>query len=85
MAARVYKDLIASHSPWNYDLSLTLQQSTSAYVQLSHVTTLDRVSIMRPFDEKELRLPLDPELIKELEWQEDMAKAILVRYGWIDR
>jgi len=40
---------------------------------------------MRPFDEKELRLPLDPELIKELEWQEDMAKAILVRYGWIDR
>ncbi len=59
--------------------------STSAYVQLSRATTLDRVSIMRPFDESELSLPLDPELIKELEWQEEMAKATLERHGWTDR
>ena len=41
--------------------------------------------LLRPFDEKEFSLPLDPELIKELEWQEDMAKATLEMYGWIDR
>jgi len=44
----------------------------------------DLVSIMRPFDEKEFSLPLDPELTKGLEWQGDMAKATLEMYGWID-
>jgi len=58
--------------------------STWAYVQLSCATRLDQVSIMRPFGEKEFSLPLDPELIKELEWQEDMAKATLATYGWVD-
>jgi len=58
--------------------------STSAYVQLSQATRLDRVSIMRPFDEKELSYPIDAELEKELEWQEDMAKATLRMHGWID-
>ena len=26
-----------------------------------------------PFDDKDLREPLEPELVKELEWQSDMA------------
>ena len=34
----------------------------------------NRVSIMRPFDDKDLREPLEPELVKELEWQSDMAE-----------
>ena len=46
----------------------------SAYVQLSRAIALERVSIIRPFDDKELREPLEPELVKELEWQNDMAE-----------
>ncbi len=46
----------------------------SPYVQLSRVIARDRVSIMRPFDDKDLREPLEPELVKELEWQSDMAE-----------
>jgi len=39
---------------------------------------------MRPFDEKELSYPIDPELEEELRWQEDMAKTPLRMHGWID-
>ena len=53
---------------------LGISPVTSAYVQLSHATTLQNVSIMRPFDEEELRKPLEPELIEELAWQELMAE-----------
>lgn len=59
-----------------------LSPSTSAYVQLSRATRLDRVSIMRPFDEKELSYPIDSELEEELRWQEDMAKTTLRMHGW---
>ena len=46
----------------------------SAYVQLSRAIALERVSIIRPFDDKDLREPLEPELVKELEWQNEMAE-----------
>jgi hypothetical protein len=46
---------------------------TSAYVQLSRATALDRVSIMRPFDVDELTAPLPQDLVDELDWQEEMA------------
>ena len=46
----------------------------SAYVQLSRAIALERVSIIRPFDDKDLREPLELELVKELEWQNDMAE-----------
>jgi hypothetical protein len=82
--AKTFDSIISDlHKPSGFGSGFT--PSTSAYVQLSRATRLDRVSIMRPFDEKEFSLPLDPELIKELEWQEDMAKATLEMYGWIDR
>jgi len=42
----------------------------SPYVQLSRAIARERVSIMRPFDDKDLREPLEP----ELEWQNDMAE-----------
>ena len=45
----------------------------SAYVQLSRAIARHHVSIIRPFDDKDLREPLEPELVKELEWQSDMA------------
>jgi hypothetical protein len=47
---------------------------TSAYVQLSRATDLDRVSIMRPFDIAELTTPFPQDLIDELDWQEAMAE-----------
>lgn len=59
--------------------------STSAYVQLSRATTLQRVSIMRPFDETELSRTMELELIEELKWQEEMAKTTLEMYGRTDR
>ena len=51
--------------------------ATSAYVQLSRVTSLDRLSKMRPFDPDDLRRPLPSELIEELKWQETMALKTL--------
>jgi hypothetical protein len=50
---------------------------TSAYVQLSRATSLDRVSIMRPFNVADLTTPLPQELIDELRWQEEMANNTL--------
>ena len=48
--------------------------STSPYVQLSRVTSLDMVFILRPFDIAELRAPLSDELLAELAWEEEMAE-----------
>jgi len=47
---------------------------TSAYVQLSRATALDRLSIIRLFDAKDLCEPLPQELLDELRWQEEMAE-----------
>ena len=47
----------------------------SAYVQLSRATALDRISIIRPFNEKDLCEPLSQELVEELQWQEEMARS----------
>ena len=47
--------------------------STSPYVQLSRVTSLDMVFILRPFDIAELRTPLSNEVLVELAWEEEMA------------
>ena len=57
--------------------------STSAYVQLSRATTLDQVSIIRPFDDDDLRLPLDTELLEELAWQEHMVELTAHKYRWL--
>ena len=53
---------------------------TSAYVQLSRATSLDRVSIIRPFDANDLRQPLPQELVDELRWQEQMAETTALLY-----
>ena len=53
----------------------------SAYVQLSRVTTLDHIFIMRSFNGEDLRSPLTPELELELKWQEDMAILTKERYS----
>lgn len=55
--------------------------SASPYVQLSRVTSLDMVFILRPFDSKELRSPLSDELLAELAWQEEMANKTKHLYG----
>jgi len=46
--------------------------SSSAYVQLSRATSLDKVFIIRPFDANEFRKPLLEELLEELQWEETM-------------
>ena len=55
--------------------------NASPYVQLSRGTSLDRLSIMRPFDIDELRTPLPVELLKELEWEKEMADQTARLYG----
>jgi hypothetical protein len=52
------------------DLHTPLTGSTEAvslYVQLSHVQSLQQLSILRDFDAEELRKPLSEDLLKELE------------------
>ena len=58
-----------------------LSAPTSGYVQLSRARTLQNVSIMRPFDEEELRRPLDQDLLEELAWQERMAEHTAQVFG----
>jgi len=48
--------------------------NTSAYVQLSRATSLNRVSILRAFTREELTEPLPSDLVAELEWHREMAK-----------
>ena len=43
--------------------------SSSPYVQLSRVTSIDMVFILRPFDIAELRAFLSDELLAELAWE----------------
>jgi hypothetical protein len=47
--------------------------STSPHIQLSRVTSLDMVFILKPFDITELHAPLSDELLAELAWEEEMA------------
>lgn len=55
--------------------------ATSAYVQLSRSKTRSQVSIIRPFNEKDLREKLPQELQDELDWQEAMAERTTRIYG----
>ena len=55
--------------------------STSPYVQLSRARSLERVSIMRPFNADELSTPLPKELLEELKWEEDMAQRTRAVYN----
>ena len=44
----------------------------SPYVQLSRGQSLQRLSILRPFDPDDLRAPIPKELIEELKWEQKM-------------
>ena len=55
--------------------------STSPYVQLSRARSLERVSIMQPFNADELRTPLAKELLEELNWEEEMAQRMRAAYN----
>ena len=55
--------------------------TTSAYVQLSRATSLQHVSIMRPFDVDELSKPLPSELLEELRWESEMAEKTRAVYS----
>ena len=58
-------------------------QAASLYVQLSRVQTIQQLSIMRDFDPEELRKPLPEDLIKELEWEEQMDQVTKEKYGYM--
>jgi len=69
------------------DLRKPLTRSTQAaslYVQLSRPQSLQQLSIMRDFDEAELRKPLLEDLIKELKWQEWMDKSTQDKYRYLE-
>jgi hypothetical protein len=53
----------------------------SPYVQLSRGQSLNRLSILRPFDPVDLRVPIPDELVKDLEWEEQMAKKTMAIYS----
>ena len=44
----------------------------SPYVQLSRSQSLQRLSILRPFDADDLRAPISEELKAELKWEQEM-------------
>jgi hypothetical protein len=52
----------------------------SPYVQLSRVKRLDHLSIMRPFTKEELCSPLPDDLLKELQWEDEMARKTMAVY-----
>ena len=55
----------------------------SLYVQLSRCRNLESVSMIRPFDVKELSTPLSPQLVDELRWKQrmyEMYEATLARW-----
>ena len=54
--------------------------AASAYVQLSRCRTIDRLSIIRPFDPSELTTNLSRELSNELKWEEKMDLNTCERY-----
>ena len=59
-------------------------QAASLYVQLSRVQTIQQLSIMRDFDPEELRKPLPHDLIKELEWQQEMNERTREKYSYLE-
>jgi hypothetical protein len=61
--------------------SLGSSSPASPYVQLSRGQSLDRLSIIRPFDPEELRTPLSQPLQAELEWQESKAVETHQKFG----
>ena len=46
----------------------------SPYVQLSRGQSLQRLSILRPFDSNDLRAPISEELKAELKWEKEMSE-----------
>jgi len=54
--------------------------TTSVYVQLSRARSLQRLSIMRPFNVDQLTTPLPPELLDELQWESDMDEKTRALY-----
>jgi hypothetical protein len=54
--------------------------AASTYVQLSRCRSLDRLSIIHPFDPSELTMKLSRELTDELKWEEDMDLSTRERY-----
>ena len=58
-------------------------EAASLYVQLSRIRSLQQLSIMREFDPAELRTPLPNELIKELEWQQQMDERMKDKYRYL--
>src|SRR5438045_3059373 len=68
---------------YNFNLKRPLRGSAppaSLYIQLSHCRNLESVSIIRPFDIKELSIPLRPQLVNELRWQQRMYETTLTRW-----
>ena len=57
---------------------------TSAYVQLSRATALNRLSILRPFQAEDLHQSIPMELMEELNWQENMAELTTQKYQFIN-
>ena len=56
--------------------------ASSAYVQLSRVQSIQQLSILRPFDPAELRKPLHPKLLAELDWQKMRTQETISLYGF---
>jgi hypothetical protein len=55
--------------------------AASLYVQLSRVTTLSLLSILRLFGPAELRQPLSDELLAGLDWQKGMSGQTKALYS----
>ena len=53
----------------------------SPYVQLSRGQSLQRLSILRPFDADDLRAPIPEELMAELEWEQKMNELTMEIYS----
>ena len=52
----------------------------SPYVQLSRGKSLQRLSILWPFDSEELRAPIPEELMAELEWEHKKSELTAEMY-----
>jgi hypothetical protein len=53
----------------------------SLYVQLSRGQSLQRISILRPFDPEDLRVPIPEELKAELKWEHEMSERTAKIYS----
>lgn len=53
----------------------------SPYVQLSRGQSLQRLSILRPFNPEDLRAPIPNELTTELEWEQKMCELTMTIYS----